>query len=97
MFMHFLILVLLLISAKPVKGSGECGILYVAEPLDACSPLTNAVEKVEGASSPFVLIVRGGCGFEDKVRNAQKAGFAAAIVHDNEDGGVLVASKFLFL
>lgn len=77
--------------AKPVKGSGECGILYVAEPLDACSPLTNAVEKVEGASSPFVLIVRGGCGFEDKVRNAQKAGFAAAIVYDNEDGGVLVA------
>ena len=94
--MHFLILVFLLISAKPVQGSGVCGTLYVAEPLDACAPLTNATEEGTGAISQFALIVRGGCSFEDKVRNAQKAGFAAAIVYDNKDG-VLVASKFLFL
>lgn len=90
-------MVFLLLSAQPVKGSGKCGTLYLAEPLDACSPLTNAVENVKGVSSPFVLIIRGGCSFEYKVRNAQKVGFAAAIVYDNEDGGVLVASKLLFL
>jgi E3 ubiquitin-protein ligase RNF13 len=39
-----------------------------------------------------VLIIRGGCSFEHKVRRAQKAGFKAAIVFDNEEG-VLVASK----
>ncbi|KAL4651558.1 hypothetical protein ACB092_01G169100 [Castanea dentata] len=77
--------------APPVKGSGECGVLYMAEPLDACSTLTNKVEKASNCSSPFVLIVRGGCSFEDKVRRAQKAGFKAAIVYDNEDSGVLVA------
>ncbi|XP_030952011.1 receptor homology region, transmembrane domain- and RING domain-containing protein 2-like isoform X3 [Quercus lobata] len=77
--------------APPVKGSGECGVLYMAEPLDACSTLTNKVEKASNCSSPFVLIVRGGCSFEDKVRRAQTAGFKAAIVYDNEDSGVLVA------
>ncbi|KAL0015876.1 hypothetical protein SO802_002945 [Lithocarpus litseifolius] len=79
------------IFAPPVKGSGECGVLYMAEPLDACSTLTNKVEKASNCSSPFVLIVRGGCSFEDKVRRAQTAGFKAAIVYDNEDSGVLVA------
>lgn len=83
------------ISAPAIKGSGECGVLYVAEPLDACSPLTNKVEQAKNGSSPFVLIIRGGCSFEDKVRRAQKAGFKAVIVYDNEDGGVLVASKTL--
>lgn len=65
----------------------------MAEPLDACSPLTNRVVQGKNGSSPFVLIVRGGCSFEEKVRRAQKAGFKAAIVYDNEDDGVLVASK----
>ncbi|KAK9271459.1 hypothetical protein L1049_027050 [Liquidambar formosana] len=77
--------------APGVKGSGECGVLYAADPLDACSSLTNKVEPVEGDSSSFVLIVRGGCSFEDKVRRAQTAGFKAAIVYDNEDDAALVA------
>ncbi|XP_062101239.1 receptor homology region, transmembrane domain- and RING domain-containing protein 2-like [Humulus lupulus] len=76
--------------APAIKGSGECGILYLAEPLNACSPLSNKVQSIN-TSSPFVLIVRGGCSFEDKVRTAQKAGFKAAVIYDNEDGGVLVA------
>ncbi|CAN0928234.1 Receptor homology region, transmembrane domain-and RING domain-containing protein 2 [Linum grandiflorum] len=82
----------------PVKGAGECGVLYVAEPLDACSNLSNEVVEIRNgngnsstSSSPFVLIVRGGCSFEDKVRRAQAAGFRAAIVYDDEDGGLLVA------
>ncbi|PON36513.1 Cdk-activating kinase assembly factor [Parasponia andersonii] len=77
--------------APAIKGSGECGVLYSAEPLDACSPLTNKVQSSTGARSPFVLIIRGGCSFEYKVRTAQKAGFKAAIVYDNDDGGALVA------
>ncbi|CAA7405262.1 unnamed protein product [Spirodela intermedia] len=71
-----------------IKSSGISGVLYVAEPLDACSPLTNNVEE---ATTSFALIIRGGCTFDDKVMAAQKAGFKAAIVYDNEDGGPLVA------
>ncbi|KAM1180984.1 hypothetical protein PS2_019676 [Malus domestica] len=78
--------------APAVKGSGECGVLYMAEPPDACSTLTNQVEQGTNRSSPFVLIVRGGgCSFEDKVRRAQKAGFKAAIIFDNEVSSVLVS------
>nr|AIZ68182.1 E3 ubiquitin-protein ligase RNF13-like protein [Albuca bracteata] len=75
--------------APAVKGSGERGILYVAEPLHACSQLRNKV--VEGLDSVFALIIRGGCNFDEKVRNAQKAGFKAAIVYNDEEHGPLVA------
>jgi hypothetical protein len=37
--------------------------------------------------------IRGGCQFDDKVRNAQDAGFKAAVVYDNEDNGALVSSN----
>ncbi|CAG7904405.1 unnamed protein product [Brassica rapa] len=77
--------------APSVKAAGEIGFLYVAEPLDACSDLTNKPEQSSNGTSPFVLIVRGGCSFEDKVRKAQRAGFKAAIIHDNEDRGILIA------
>lgn len=72
-----------------VKGSGECGTLYLAEPLDACSPLRKVDSTVKGTCSPFVLIVRGACSFEDKVRKAQAAGFKAAIIYDNVDGDLV--------
>ncbi|KAA8546310.1 hypothetical protein F0562_002951 [Nyssa sinensis] len=73
-----------------VKGSGKCGTLYLAKPLDACSPLDNKVDSPEeGIHAPFALIIRGGCSFEDKVRRAQSAGFKAAIVYDNEDGDLV--------
>ncbi|KAK6938532.1 PA domain [Dillenia turbinata] len=76
--------------APSVQGSGECGTLHVADPVDACTALTN---KFDPASStpPFALIIRGGCSFEDKVKKAQAAGFKAAIVYDDQDDGVLVA------
>lgn len=82
-----------MISAPSVKGSGEYGALFLAEPLDACTELTNKPRTLSNASSPFVLMVRGGCSFEDKVRIAQSAGYKAAIVYDSEDGGILVASN----
>uniref|UniRef100_A0A6N2LSM4 RING-type domain-containing protein n=1 Tax=Salix viminalis TaxID=40686 RepID=A0A6N2LSM4_SALVM len=76
--------------APAIKGSGEHGVLYLAEPIDACSDLTNQAKKGSNRSSPFVLIIRGGCSFDDKVRRAQKAGYKAAIIYDNEEG-ILVA------
>lgn len=79
-------------SAPAIKGSGECGVLYLAEPLDACSKLTYEVKPAKNGTSSFALLIRGGCTFEEKVRRAQEAGFKAAIVYDNEDGGALVAS-----
>ncbi|KAH6834112.1 Protease-associated RING/U-box zinc finger family protein [Perilla frutescens var. hirtella] len=76
--------------APSVKGSGICGTLYVAEPLDACSSLTNEiVPVVNDTKSSFVLIVRGGCSFDEKVRRAQAAGFQAAIVYDSENGDLV--------
>ncbi|KAJ0233208.1 Receptor y region [Hirschfeldia incana] len=77
-----------------IKKSDQCGVLYVAEPLDACSDLVNTVAIAEEGSitSPsYVLIIRGGCSFEDKIRHAQKAGYKAAIVYDNEDYGFLIS------
>lgn len=72
--------------APSVKGSGKGGILYIAQPLDACLPLTNNVNTDRnGTISPFVLIIRGGCSFEEKVRSAQTAGFKAAIIYNSED------------
>ncbi|XP_059630902.1 receptor homology region, transmembrane domain- and RING domain-containing protein 2-like [Cornus florida] len=76
--------------APPVKGSGKGGKLYLAEPLDACSQLTNKVGSSKcNASLPFALIIRGGCHFEDKVRRAQTAGFKAAIIYDNVYGDLV--------
>ncbi|XP_010535213.1 PREDICTED: receptor homology region, transmembrane domain- and RING domain-containing protein 2-like [Tarenaya hassleriana] len=77
--------------ARPIKASGEMGVLYVAEPLDACKDLSNKPdEHSSNGTSPFALIIRGGCSFEDKVRKAQRAGFKAAIVYDSQGSGVLV-------
>lgn len=73
--------------APSVSTSGICGSLNVAEPLDACSPLTNKVDPIKNHT--FVLIVRGGCSFDEKVRKAQAAGFKAAIVFDNENGDLV--------
>ncbi|XP_021318259.1 receptor homology region, transmembrane domain- and RING domain-containing protein 1 isoform X2 [Sorghum bicolor] len=66
-----------------VKGSGVSGVVYASEPLNACSPLT--IKTVNGPPSPFALIIRGGCTFDEKVKNAQDAGFKAAIVYDNKN------------
>lgn len=82
-------------TAPSVKSTGEIGLLYVAEPLDACQNLMNKPKQSsnETSPSPFVLIIRGGCSFEEKVRKAQRAGFKAAIIYDDEDRGVLIASS----
>ncbi|XP_065854881.1 receptor homology region, transmembrane domain- and RING domain-containing protein 1 [Euphorbia lathyris] len=68
--------------AAGLNDSARCGALHLANPVDACSSLAsnNTAQNVR-----FVLIERGECSFEDKIRNAQNAGFLAAIVYDNRD------------
>ena len=58
---------------------GDAGVrapLVLAAPLDGSAPLLNA-EEAKGA---LVVLWRGGCSFVDKVRRAQLAGAAAALV-----------------
>ncbi|KAF7013542.1 unnamed protein product [Triticum aestivum] len=66
-----------------VTGDGICGSLRAADPADACAPVRAAPGGSGGMA--FVLIARGNCSFEGKVRAAQRAGFDAALVHDDED------------
>ncbi|WCJ32639.1 hypothetical protein M5689_014049 [Euphorbia peplus] len=70
--------------AAGLNDSTRCGALHLANPLDACSSLRNTNNNDDG-NVRFVLIERGECSFEDKIRNAQNAGFHAAIVYDNRD------------
>ncbi|KAH9662697.1 Receptor region transmembrane domain- and RING domain-containing protein 1 [Citrus sinensis] len=77
--------------AVDVNSSGTCGALHVADPADACSPLSNPVASNDADHINFVLIVRGQCIFEDKIRNAQAAGYRAAIVYNDIEKGSLVS------
>ncbi|KAL9461758.1 hypothetical protein AB3S75_004703 [Citrus x aurantiifolia] len=77
--------------AVDVNSSGTCGALHVADPADACSPLSNPVASNDADHINFVLIVRGQCIFEDKIRNAQAAGYRAAIVYNDREKGSLVS------
>ncbi|XP_039139195.1 receptor homology region, transmembrane domain- and RING domain-containing protein 1 isoform X2 [Dioscorea cayenensis subsp. rotundata] len=76
--------------AVPVGDRGVCGALHIADPIDACLPigdfqLSASAESQSRSHSRFVLIERGACSFEEKVRNAQNGGFGAAIVYDNQE------------
>ncbi|XP_078448287.1 receptor homology region transmembrane domain ring H2 motif protein 1 [Wolffia australiana] len=78
--------------AVPVDGSGICGALDVARPANACSTL-ESVTIMEGQAGRLriLLIARGSCSFEQKVRNAQAAGYKAAIVHDDQGKSNLIS------
>lgn len=52
-----------------------------ANPTDGCSELDPPPENVT-LTRFAVIIARYNCSFEDKIRNAQKAGYAAVIVHN---------------
>ncbi|CAI7814262.1 unnamed protein product [Closterium sp. NIES-54] len=71
-----------------IPSSGIRGVLRRAEPLDACQPLASRAKHSERA---FALITRGNCLFDTKVLNAQVAGYAAAIVFNNEDNDELIS------
>lgn len=70
-----------------------CGKLQLADPVDACSVLVNEADNSDGDSTSMVLIVRGNCSFDEKIRNAQEAGFLAAIVYDDRPNHSLVSSR----
>lgn len=72
--------------------SGIMGMLHKASPVDACSPLVPSLHPARGSLPLFVLIERGVCNFDVKMRNAQEAGFEAAIVYNNQDDHELVTS-----
>ncbi|CAH2035393.1 unnamed protein product [Thlaspi arvense] len=73
-----------------VESSGECGLLYAAEPLNTCSYLTNKAGNGSTIRPSYVLIIRGGCSFDEKIRNAQKAGYKAAIVYNDAYDELLI-------
>merc|ERR1719239_572072 len=69
----------------PVPMDGFTGYIEVADPIHACSPLSNAEPDDEHA---ILLISMGGpstCDFSDQVFNAQEKGFHAAIIYNNKD------------
>merc|ERR1711948_77384 len=58
---------------------GTSNVLKLANPVDGCSPFTNADD-----ISSFVLVKRGGeCHFADKVKNAQDVGARLVIIYNN--------------
>ncbi|OAE19522.1 hypothetical protein AXG93_1050s1040 [Marchantia polymorpha subsp. ruderalis] len=77
-------------AAARIPAAGILGVIYAAEPANACTTLTNAPIPERGLFSSFVVVSRGDCTFEKKVRVAQAAGFHAVIVYNNEDNHDLV-------
>lgn len=61
--------------------AGISGQVVAATPADACGALTNAAQ----VAGKLVLIDRGGCTFQVKVRQAQNAGASAVLVRNIDD------------
>ncbi|MCO5591980.1 hypothetical protein L7F22_045973 [Adiantum nelumboides] len=78
-----------MLAVRRISGTGIVGVLSSANPSNACTPL-EAVDIKLSSYPVFVLIERGDCNFVSKVQYAQDAGYAAAIVYDNEDSHDLV-------
>lgn len=56
--------------------------MVYANPPEACTSILKPPTFENFTGRWIVLIKRYGCQFEDKIRNAQKAGYQAAIVHN---------------
>ncbi|XP_046392201.1 E3 ubiquitin-protein ligase RNF13-like [Ischnura elegans] len=65
-----------------IPMDGIKGNLVKAFPEDGCSALDRPPKPKYYSGKWFVLIKRYGCKFEDKVRNAELAGFDLAIIHN---------------
>ncbi|CAI5531252.1 unnamed protein product [Closterium sp. Naga37s-1] len=89
-----------------IPFSGFWGRLYPTVPANACQPIQN---RVPPGTVQFALIARGDCSFGRKVQNAQFAGYAAAVVYNNESNqdlaimtenqrmGIMIPSAFISL
>ncbi|KAK9810717.1 hypothetical protein WJX73_002159 [Symbiochloris irregularis] len=77
-----------------IPAMGVFGLLLVAEPEDACTPLSPP-----STQEPWIaLIVRSearqtNCSFDVKVQNAENAGAEGAIVYDDKPEPLLIMSK----
>ncbi|KAM7261022.1 hypothetical protein ACFE04_026497 [Oxalis oulophora] len=76
--------------AADVDSSGLCGAIHVADPLNGCSPFRNRFDLNETEQVKFLLLIRGGCSFQEKIKNAQDFGFQAVIVYDDKDDANLI-------
>lgn len=72
------------------------GVLYASNPSGACSPLVNMSNPSQTLAPKFLLVERGVCNFEVKIRHAQDAGFEAVIVYNNQNDHELVTSTSPF-
>ncbi len=68
----------------PLTVGGTSGDVVLAEPIRACSALTNA----GAVAGKIALVDRGDCTFTSKVKNAQNAGAVAVIVANNVSSGL---------
>ena len=82
----------LLFAASTIPVTGIIGLLFAANPRNACVSI-EAYDSKQTTLSGLLLISRGDCDFVTKVQNAQNAGYAAAIVYNNEEDSDLVTSK----
>ncbi|AQK42905.1 Receptor homology region transmembrane domain- and RING domain-containing protein 1 [Zea mays] len=76
-----------------VSGDGICGSLRAADPAEACETIKDRGGRRGAGRKAFVLIARGNCSFEEKVRAAQQAGFDASIVYDDEEKASLYSNS----
>jgi hypothetical protein len=90
-------LVIFRLAAPRVPAAGIMGVLHEANPQDACTPLIRDPDSERSLFPPFVVVARGICNFDTKVRHAQEAGFGAVIVYNNADNHELVTSKSTLL
>jgi E3 ubiquitin-protein ligase RNF13 len=74
-----------------ISPNGLRGVLRRSDPLKGCGALNI---RATAGEVEFALIERGDCTFDEKVRNAQNAGFAAAIIYNDEPGRELITSKY---
>lgn len=68
----------------PIAGNELTGDLVRANPARGCTPFSNVSEM----AGKIALVDRGDCYFTVKVKNAQLAGAVAALIANNEDGGL---------
>lgn len=65
-----------------LSSAGVTGDLVVADPVEACAPLTNAAALV----GRIAIVDRGTCTFVEKVERAEAAGAIAVLVANNAAG-----------
>lgn len=65
-----------------LPAEGLRGYVVGSHPANACEPITPPPTGPNITGDFFVLIRRYGCTFTEKVRAAQKAGYAAAIIYN---------------